>query len=161
MSLMISTLPHAGGCSAYCLDTPRRFSVLAFNVYQAGPDAMQTAEDRRKAKAEEEEATVAAGAGTAEAAAAAAAATGGESRGSERRLAIRTRFCDDFFEDCAGRRGIKQVLLTGGRCVLYHLLHAHEIDALWTCDGHPHFAPAKPQKYEDQRLFVRCTTLVG
>lgn len=26
-----------------------------------------------------------------------------------RRLAIRTRFCDDFFEDCVISRGIKQV----------------------------------------------------
>lgn len=28
---------------------------------------------------------------------------------SERRLAIRTRFCDDFFEDCTLSKGIKQV----------------------------------------------------
>ncbi len=28
---------------------------------------------------------------------------------TDRRLAIRTRFIDDFFEDCTGRRGIKQV----------------------------------------------------
>ena len=28
-------------------------------------------------------------------------------RSTSKRLAIRTRSCDDFFEDCAGPRGIK------------------------------------------------------
>lgn len=65
---------------------------------------MQMSEDRRKAKAEEQ---AAAAKGQAEQGG--GAAGGAESGGSERRLAIRTRFCDDFFEDCAGRRGIKQV----------------------------------------------------
>ena len=32
---------------------------------------------------------------------------------SSRRLAIRTRFCDDYFENCAGARGIKQVHSAG------------------------------------------------
>lgn len=31
------------------------------------------------------------------------------SNGSSRRLAIRTRFCDDFFEDCVLSKGINQV----------------------------------------------------
>ncbi|CBN75792.1 conserved unknown protein [Ectocarpus siliculosus] len=72
----------------------------------AGPDAMQTVED----KAQEEsslpplEAT---------AAATAAAASDGVPRDVQRRLAIRTRFCDDFFEDCAGPRGIKQIVSLG------------------------------------------------
>ncbi|CAM9366563.1 unnamed protein product [Ascophyllum nodosum] len=32
---------------------------------------------------------------------------------SSRRLAIRTRFCDDYFENCAGARGIKQIVSLG------------------------------------------------
>lgn len=32
---------------------------------------------------------------------------------AKRRMAIRTRFCDDFFEDCAGARGIKQARWNG------------------------------------------------
>ncbi|CAN0561567.1 unnamed protein product, partial [Ectocarpus sp. 12 AP-2014] len=77
----------------------------------AGPDAMQTVEDREKAKAQEEssappleEATTAA---------TAAVASDSVPRDVQRRLAIRTRFCDDFFEDCAGPRGIKQIVSLG------------------------------------------------
>eukprot|EP00903_Cladosiphon_okamuranus_P015440 g14261.t1 len=84
----------------------------------AGPDAMQMVEDRRKARAEEAaaaSAAAAAGAGDGTAEATTGVATGAEweTRGSERRLAIRTRFCDDFFEDCVGRRGIKQIVSVG------------------------------------------------
>lgn len=68
-------------------------------VHQAGPDAIQMSEDMQKARKGEGAAT--------------ASAAGADSRSSERRLAIRTRFCDDFFEDCAGQRGIKQVRLCG------------------------------------------------
>eukprot|EP00752_Nemacystus_decipiens_P008595 g7674.t1 len=74
----------------------------------AGPDAMQVAEYRRKAKADEEVAAAAEGAADTT-----MAAVEREARGSERRLAIRTRFCDDFFEDCAGRREIKQIVSVG------------------------------------------------
>lgn len=100
------------GCSGCCYPAlSPRFILSVVAAHQAGPDAMQMAEDRRKAKAEEEAAAAAAEDGAAQSATAGATAAGGEGRGSERRLAIRTRFCDDFFEDCAGRRGIKQVYI--------------------------------------------------
>ena len=38
---------------------------------------------------------------------------------ASKRLAIRTRFIDDFFEDCAGPRGIKQASFLGGRLVFF------------------------------------------
>ncbi|CBJ26484.1 conserved unknown protein [Ectocarpus siliculosus] len=80
------------------------------SVALAGPDPIQTVEDREKVKAQEElsapplEATTAA---------TAAAASDGVPRDVQTRLAIRTRFCDDFFEDCAGPRGIKQIVSLG------------------------------------------------
>ncbi|CAB1111767.1 unnamed protein product [Ectocarpus sp. CCAP 1310/34] len=76
----------------------------------AGPDAMQTAEDREKAKAHEESSAPPL---DPTAAATAAVASNGVPRDVQRRLAIRTRFCDDFFEDCAGPRGIKQIVSLG------------------------------------------------
>lgn len=57
----------------------------------------------------EQQRAAAAAASPSQAPEAAAAPEQRKSRGVERRLAIRTRFCDDFFEDCAGERGIKQV----------------------------------------------------
>ncbi|CAM9581551.1 unnamed protein product [Ectocarpus fasciculatus] len=81
----------------------------------AGPDAMQTAEDREKARAQEElsapplEATDT----DTDTDTVAAAASDGVPRDAQRRLAIRTRFCDDFFEDCTGPRGIKQIVSLG------------------------------------------------
>lgn len=36
----------------------------------------------------------------------------------QRRLAIRTRFCDDFFKDCADARGITQARCGGARQLL-------------------------------------------
>ncbi|CAN0551628.1 unnamed protein product [Ectocarpus sp. 12 AP-2014] len=74
-------------------------------LLQAGTDAMQTAEDREKAKAREESSAPPL---KPTAAVTAAAVSDGVPRDVQRRLAIRTRFCDDFFEDCAGPRGIKQ-----------------------------------------------------
>ncbi|CAM9487222.1 unnamed protein product, partial [Ectocarpus sp. 6 AP-2014] len=71
---------------------------------------MQTVEDREKAKAQEE---LSAPPLEATAAATAAAASDGVPRDVHRRLAIRTRSCDDFFENCAGPRAIKQIVSLG------------------------------------------------
>ncbi|CAM9451642.1 unnamed protein product [Scytosiphon promiscuus] len=81
----------------------------------AGPDAMEIYEDRQKVREEEEAAAAAAAAAAVSTSAAieAPAPEGRKSRGAERRLAIRTRFCDDFFEDCAVQRGIKQIVSLG------------------------------------------------
>ncbi|CAM9982501.1 unnamed protein product [Pylaiella littoralis] len=81
----------------------------------AGPEAMQKAEDRQKAKEEEETASFAAESTTTtrSTGATAAAKVSQASSGGERRLAIRTRFCDDFFEDCTTRRGIRQIVSLG------------------------------------------------
>lgn len=70
---------------------------------------MEIYEERERVKEEEKSAAPAAAASTSTAPEKAAAPEGKTSRGAERRLAIRTRFCDDFFEDCAGKRDIKQV----------------------------------------------------
>lgn len=47
---------------------------------------------------------------------------GGDDALTNRRLSIRTRFCDDFFEDCTMSRGIKQVC--PDRCLGYRFTFA-------------------------------------
>ncbi|CAN0131925.1 unnamed protein product [Ectocarpus sp. 12 AP-2014] len=72
---------------------------------------MQTVEDREKAKAQEDSSALPLEEATTTATA--AVASDSVTRDVQRRLAIRTRFCDDFFEDCAGPRGIKQIVSLG------------------------------------------------
>ncbi|CAM9815400.1 unnamed protein product, partial [Laminaria digitata] len=91
---------------------------------QAGPDAMRSYNEREKARDEAASAPPpddpasstdpATSTGSGDTAVGGAVRYMGEKgRSAPKRLAIRTRFCDDFFEDCAGPRGIKQIVSVG------------------------------------------------
>lgn len=107
-------------------EAPRANAAVGYVLrYQAGPDAMRSYAERAKAIEEAAsappEATDSAGSTTV-AAGGPLMFVGEKGRSAPKRLAIRTRFCDDFFEDCTGPRGIKQASFGG-----HHLAPCHAL----------------------------------
>ena len=86
---------------------------------------MRSYDEREKARDEAASASPDATGSTGSVTAAAGGAVrcvGEEGRSAPKRLAIRTRFIDDFFEDCAGPRGIRQASLGGHDLTPCHAL---------------------------------------
>eukprot|EP00904_Undaria_pinnatifida_P003031 jgi/Undpi1/12729/HiC_scaffold_6.g02397.m1 len=98
------------------------YAELLSTARGAGPDAMRSYTERAKVTSDlADSSSTLLGATSSTGPVADATAPAGDGMRSERetgtvaskRLAIRTRFIDDFFEDCAGPRGIKQIVSVG------------------------------------------------
>ena len=92
---------------------------------QAGPDTMRSYYEIEKARDEAMSASRDATDSTNPVTVAAGGAIKGMTetgRTAPKRLAIRTRFIDDFFEDCTGPRGIKQARFGGHHPMPCHAL---------------------------------------
>lgn len=82
-------------------------------ILQAGRDAMRASEDLETSQE-------AAGKSSGDSISSPSGDAASAAPNTNRRLAIRTRFIDDFFEDCVLSRGIKQVSLFTEECAVHN-----------------------------------------